>query len=263
MTDNLRITTIQTNLFWEDKDKNISNLEQKIHNINDETDIIVLPEMFSTGFSMSPEMLAETMEGHTVQWMKKMAFSKSVLLIGSVIIKENEKYFNRLLAVYPTGNIEYYDKRHLFTPGGEHGKYSRGSKVLIIKYKGWRINPLICYDLRFPVWSRSRLNYDIQIYVANWPQKRHNHWTTLLQARSIENQAYVVGVNRIGVDGKGYEHSGDTAVFDPWGEKISSTKANEEKNETLVLKKDTLLKVRKFLPTLNDADEFKIKDLDY
>ncbi len=260
MTENLKITTIQTNLFWEDKDKNISNLEQKIKTVNEDTDIIILPEMFSTGFSMLPEQFAEKMSGKTVEWMKQMAYSKSVLLIGSVIIEEDKKYFNRLLALYPNGNIKYYDKRHLFTPGGEHKKYSRGNRAVIIEYKGWRINPLICYDLRFPVWSRSKKNYDVQIYIANWPQKRHNHWTTLLQARSIENQAYVVGVNRIGTDGNGYEHSGDTAVFDPWGEKISTTKANEEKNETLILKKETLLKVRKLLPTLNDADKFEIQN---
>ncbi len=258
MIEDIKITTIQTNLFWEDKEKNKANLEQKIRSIDKKTDIIVLPEMFTTGFSMQPSMFAEQMNGKTVKWMQKMASIKSVLLIGSIIIEESDKYYNRLLAVFPDGKIQHYDKRHLFSPGGEHKEYSRGNKILIINYKSWRINPLICYDLRFPVWSRSRQNYDIQIYVANWPQKRNNHWLNLLQARSIENQSYVAGVNRIGEDGKGYKHSGDTVIFNPWGEKISSTEANKENVETVILKRETLLQVRELLPTLKDADDFKV-----
>ncbi len=258
MSETLKITTIQTNLFWEDKEKNINQFEKKLNKIKKETDIIVLPEMFTTGFSMTPSLFAEKMNGNSVEWMKKIAKQKNVLLIGSIIIEEKNKFFNRLLAVYPNGNIEHYDKRHLFSPGGEHKEYTAGTKQLVIDYKNWRINPLICYDLRFPVWSRSTKNYDIQIYIANWPQKRHFHWTTLLKARSIENQAFVIGVNRIGTDGNGYEHSGDTAVFDPWGEQISKTKANEESCETLTIKKSNLEKARKLLAILNDADNFNI-----
>lgn len=258
MTEILKVTTIQTNLFWEHKEKNLINIELKIRNITDRTDVIVLPEMFTTGFSMTPAKFAEPMTGKTVNWMKQMALIKNALLIGSAIIEEDNKYYNRLLAVFPNGNIEYYDKRHLFTPGGEDKEYSAGNKILIFNYKGWRINPLICYDLRFPVWSRSTQNYDIQIYIANWPKKRSVHWTTLLKARSIENQAFVIGVNRIGTDGNGYEHSGDTCTFDAWGEQLSFTKANEDKIETIILTKENLLKARRLLPILNDADDFKI-----
>ncbi len=258
MTDTLKITTIQTHLFWENKDKNLIHFELKIRNIREQTDVIILPEMFSTGFSMTPKKFAETMDGKTVNFMKQMAAKKDVLLIGSAIIEEDGKYFNRLLAVFPDGNVEYYDKRHLFSPGGEDKEYSAGTKQLVINYKGWRINPLICYDLRFPVWSRSTQNFDIQVYIANWPQKRSTHWKTLLKARAIENQAFVIGVNRIGTDGNGYEHSGDTCVFDAWGEQISFTNPSEDKNETVILTKESIIKARKLLPILNDADNFTI-----
>ncbi len=258
MSETLNITTIQTNLIWEEKNSNLINFENKINAISEPSDLIVLPEMFTTGFSMTPSIFAEKMDGKTVKWMKKIASSKNILLIGSIIIEENNNYLNRLLTVYPDGHLDFYDKRHLFSPGGEHKEYTAGNKKLVINYKTWRINPLICYDLRFPIWSRSLKNYDIQIYIANWPQKRHIHWSTLLKARSIENQAYVVGVNRIGTDGNGFKHSGDTVVFDPWGEKISVTKPNEESTETVTLKKENLQKARKMLPILNDADNFEI-----
>lgn len=254
----LKITTIQAPLFWENVKKNLINFELKIKNISELTDVIVLPEMFTTGFSMKPDEFAEEMNGKSVSWMKKMAVQKGALIIGSIIIKEDDKYLNRLLAVESSGQINYYDKRHLFAMAGEHHEYSAGDKRLIINYKGWRINPLICYDLRFPVWGRSMGDYDVQVYVANWPEKRSFHWKILLQARAIENQSYVVGVNRIGEDGNGYKHSGDTCVFDPMGEVISFTNPNEDKVETVILNKDLLEKVRKTLPFMQDSDKFVI-----
>lgn len=258
MTEYLRVTTIQTNLFWEDKNRNLVAFEVKIKNIKEQTDIVVLPEMFSTGFSMKPSLFAEKMNGDTVNWMKKIASDNSVLLIGSIIIEEEGKFLNRLLAVYPDGTIKFYDKKHLFALGGEHEEYSAGNQRLIINYKGWSINPLICYDLRFPVWARNKADYDVQVYVANWPAKRSLHWNILLQARAIENQAYVIGVNRIGVDGRGYDHSGNSCVFDPAGIRISTTKANEEKVETIALQKSVLEKIRKSLPFSQDSDDFVI-----
>lgn len=256
--ETLKITTIQTNLIWEDVKKNMLNFEHKILNIDEPTEVIVLPEMFTTGFSMKPEEFAESMEGNSVDWMKRMAARTNALLIGSLIIKEDGKYVNRLLAVRPDGSLEFYDKRHLFAMAGENKEYTPGDKRLIINYKGWKINPLICYDLRFPVWSRNQKDYDLQIYVANWPEKRSFHWNILLQARAIENQSYVVGVNRIGVDGNGYAHSGDTCVFDPLGIRISKTMPNEEKVETVLLEKSHLEQIRKTLPFMQDGDNFTV-----
>ncbi|MDF1546287.1 MAG: amidohydrolase [Bacteroidales bacterium] len=258
MTNNLKVTTIQTNLIWEDVKRNLLNFELKIRNIGEITDIIVLPEMFSTGFSMKPAEFAESMDGESAGWMKKMATLTDALIVGSLIIKENGKFVNRLLAVKPDGAMEYYDKRHLFAIGGEHKEYDAGNKLLIFSYKGWKINPLICYDLRFPVWSRNQNDFDIQIYVANWPEKRSFHWNILLQARAIENQSFVVGVNRIGADGNGYLHSGDTCIFDPMGIRISKTNPNEDSTETVTLDKSLLEQVRKSLPFLQDGDNFTI-----
>jgi len=258
MTKILKITTIQTHLFWEDVQKNLVNFEIKIKNIEERTDVIVLPEMFTTGFSMKPDQFAEKMDGKTVNWMKKMAALKNALMIGSIIIEEDQNFVNRLLAVHPTGEIDYYDKRHLFAMAGEDRNYTAGDERLIINYRDWAINPLICYDLRFPVWSRNLGDYDVQIYIANWPEKRSFHWNVLLQARAIENQAYVIGVNRIGEDGNGYSHSGDTCVFDPLGIRISNTNPNEGNVETVMLEKNKLEKVRKSLPFMQDGDKFTI-----
>ncbi|MEI9909594.1 MAG: nitrilase-related carbon-nitrogen hydrolase [Bacteroidota bacterium] len=209
----LTITTLQTNLHWEDKAANLRMLEEKINNIPAKTEIVVLPEMFSTGFSMQPEKLAETMDGETVQWMKRIAAAKKIILTGSIIIEEKEKYFNRLIWMLPNGQFGIYDKRHRFAYAGEDAHFTAGTKRLIASVKGWKINLLVCYDLRFPVWARQTSpsnslskgeggiaspEYDILIYVANWPERRIHAWKTLLQARAIENQCYVVGVNRVG-----------------------------------------------------------------
>jgi omega-amidase len=258
----LTLTIIQTDLSWEDKAANLQMLEQKINRIKEKTEIVVLPEMFSTGFSMNPAKLAETMDGKTLEWMKKVAVHKKIILTGSVIIKEDENYFNRLVWMLPNGQFGIYDKRHRFAFAGEDQQYTEGHKRLIASVKGWRINLLVCYDLRFPVWSRQEprsgeLEYDVLLYVANWPERRSIAWKTLLQARAIENQCYVVGVNRVGKDGNGINHSGDSMVIDPLGE-ILYHKKEEEDIFTITLNKEHLQSVREKFPFWKDADEFKI-----
>lgn len=275
----LTITTIQTNLHWEDKAANLQMLEQKISSIKEKTEIVVLPEMFSTGFSMKTETLAETMEGETVQWMKRMAAEKKIILTGSVIISDTGQtgtvgpsYYNRLIWMQPNGQYGVYDKRHCFAFAGEDEYYTAGTKRLIASVKGWKINLLVCYDLRFPVWSRQTSpsnslskgegelatpEYDVLIYVANWPERRIHAWKTLLQARAIENQCYVVGVNRVGDDGNNIHYSGESMIVDPLGE-VLYTKKDEEDIFTIVLDKTHLQTVREKFPFLRDADDFKM-----
>ncbi|HEX4877200.1 MAG TPA: amidohydrolase [Chitinophagaceae bacterium] len=258
----LLITVIQTNLHWEDKTANLQMLEEKINRIKEKTEVVVLPEMFSTGFSMKPEQLAESMDGETVQWMKKVAAEKKIILTGSVIIKENENYYNRLIWMLPNGQYGVYDKRHRFAFAAEDKHYTAGSKRLIASVKGWKINLQVCYDLRFPVWARQQSEpeapeYDVLIYVANWPERRSLAWKTLLQARAIENQCYVIGVNRVGNDGNNIYHSGDSMIIDPMGE-ILYHKKDEEDVFTVSLDKDHLQSVREKLPFLKDADRFMI-----
>ena len=278
MSLSLNITGIQTNLHWEDKKANLEMLEEKILSISQPTEIVVLPEMFSTGFSMRPEKLAETMKGETMQWMKRIAAEKKIILTGSVIIEEDKnpalpagRYYNRLIWMLPNGEFGYYDKRHLFRYADEDSHYTAGNKRLIASVKGWKINLFVCYDLRFPVWSRqasppappqrrgeqSSFEYDVLIYVANWPEKRVTAWKTLLQARAIENQCYVVGVNRTGKDGNKIYYSGDSLVIDPSGE-ILYHKNDEEDIFTLHLDKSHLEKIREKFPFWKDADRFKI-----
>ena len=257
----LTLTLIQTNLVWEDKAANLSMFEQKINSIKEKTEVVILPEMFSTGFNMAPDNLAEDMNGPTVQWMKTIASSRRIILTGSVIIKEGEHYFNRLIWMLPNQQYGYYDKRHLFGFAGEDECYTAGNKRLIASVKGWKINLQVCYDLRFPVWARHAHNnepeYDLLIYVANWPERRNHAWKTLLQARAIENQCYVIGVNRIGNDGKDIYHSGDSMVINALGE-ILYHKAHDEDIFTITLQKAPLEDVRTKLPFLKDADTFKI-----
>jgi omega-amidase len=264
----LTLTTIQTNLHWENKEANLLMLEDRIRNIGERTEIVVLPEMFSTGFSMRPADLAETMEGETVAWMREMAERYRILLTGSVIIKEEEKFFNRLVWMLPTGEYGYYDKRHLFAFAGEDKYYHAGNKRKIASVKGWKINLQVCYDLRFPVWARqtvikeeagesASLEYDVLIYVANWPERRNHAWKTLLCARAIENQCYVIGVNRVGKDGNDVYHSGNSMVIDPLGEVLYHM-ADEEDTFTITLQKEYLETVRAKFPFWKDADEFRI-----
>jgi len=255
---NLNITFIQTELFWESKSQNLAHFAQLINDIKEATDIIVLPEMFSTGFSMQPEKFAEHMNGETVKWMLQQAKHKNAAVTGSIIINDDGKYFNRLIWSQPDGKIFHYDKRHLFGLSNEHEHYSAGIKKLLVEYKGWKICPLICYDLRFPVWCRNTEEYDLLLFVANWPERRNTAWKTLLQARAIENQSYVAGVNRIGNDGNNIYHSGDSSVIDPMGEVIF-TQADLPFVKTFMLTKERLNFVREKLPFLNDADEFSIK----
>lgn len=259
---NLSITIIQTNLHWEDKAANLQLLEEKIYSIQEKTEIVVLPEMFSTGFSMKAELLSETMDGETVQWMKRVSAQKKIILTGSIIIKEGNDYFNRLIWMLPNGQYGVYDKRHRFAFAGEDNHYTAGSKRLIASVKGWKINLQVCYDLRFPVWARQQSQpegpeYDVLIYVANWPERRNHAWKTLLQARAIENQCYVVGVNRVGNDGNNIYHSGDSMVIDPMGD-LLYTKKDEEDIFTAVLDKNHLQTIREKLPFLKDADNFQI-----
>lgn len=259
---NLTITIIQTALHWEDKAANLAMFESKINSIKDKTEIVVLPEMFSTGFSMKPELLAETMDGDTVQWMKRIAAEKKVILTGSIIAKEGDDHFNRLIWMLPNGQYGVYDKRHRFAYAGEDQHYTAGSKRLIASVKGWKINLLVCYDLRFPVWARQQstdngLEYDLLIYVANWPERRSHAWKTLLQARAIENQSYVVGVNRVGNDGNTIYHSGDSMIIDPLGEALYHKK-EEEDIFTITLDKEHLNTVREKFPFWKDADSFAI-----
>jgi predicted amidohydrolase len=283
----LTITGIQTLLHWENPAANLDMLEEKIKIISYKTEVIILPEMFNTGFSMKPKELAETMDGETVKWMKRIAAEKKMILTGSLMIMENGNYFNRLIWMLPNGQYGYYDKRHLFAYAGEDEEFTPGTKRLIASVKGWRVHLLVCYDLRFPVWSRqappfreekgpgdetpplrkergsggeaiSAPEYDLLIYVANWPERRNHAWKTLLQARAIENQCYVSGVNRVGYDGNNIYHSGDSMVVDPMGE-ILYSKAHEEDIFTLTLQKDKLEDVRTRLPFWKDGDNFIIQ----
>lgn len=235
--------------------------QQKILSVKDKTEIIVLPEMFSTGFSMKPETLAEEMNGATLEWMKQLAGERKVILTGSLIIKEKDNFYNRLIWMLPNGEYGTYDKRHLFAYGDEHNHYSPGNKRLIASVKGWKINLQVCYDLRFPVWVRQQINetpeYDVIVYVANWPERRITAWKTLLQARAIENQCYVIGVNRVGHDGNHIYHSGDSMVIDPLGELLYHKK-DEEDIFTITIQKDKLEEVRNRFPFWRDADDFNI-----
>ncbi len=277
MSNYLRITLVQTDLQWEDKAANLAMLQHKIAAIADGPQIVVLPEMFSTGFSMNAGALAETMDGPTVNWMKQLAASKKIILTGSLIIKEEDEngsplFFNRLIWMLPNGNFGVYDKRHLFTLAGENEPYTAGGKRLIASVNDWKINLQICYDLRFPAWSRQAhslppakvgeqkqapLEYDVLVYVANWPDKRSHAWKTLLQARAIENQCYVIGVNRVGTDGNGLYYGGHSMVVGPLGE-VLYHKKDENDIFSATLDRVHLEEVRNNLPFWRDADLFKV-----
>jgi len=262
--DNLKITAIQSALHWEDPVANRSMFEEKIWSLGHSTDVIVLPEMFNTGFTMNAISVAETMGLHTSKWMAQMADQTGALILGSVIIKDAGKFFNRLIWAEPGGHIKTYDKRHLFRMAGENSIYSGGTQRLIGRWKGWNICPLVCYDLRFPVWSRNRwdvtsksLEYDALVYVANWPQARVSAWDALLPARAIENLAYVIGVNRVGPDGHGTGYNGHSAVIDPRGNRLWFGDQGEIL-ETVTLDAKLLQEFRERFPAYLDADDFKL-----
>lgn len=281
----LTFTLIQTSLYWEDKAANLAMLHDKIMGIQEKAEVVVLPEMFSTGFSMKPEQFAETMDGETVTWMKNTSAAKRVILTGSAIIKEAGNYYNRLIWMLPNGQYGYYDKRHLFAYAHEDEHYTPGSKRLITSVKGWKLNMQVCYDLRFPVWARQQvaavnirandstsplreerglggeavdgLEYDVLVYVANWPERRIHAWRTLLQARAIENQCYVIGVNRVGNDGNNVYHNGNSMVVSPMGE-VLYEKLHDEDIFTITLQKEQLTEIRQRFPFWKDGDKFII-----
>jgi predicted amidohydrolase len=257
-TNDLTVSIIQTDLAWEDKPSNFKHFEELINAIELDTDLIVLPEMFTTGFSMNAELLYDIPEGKTLEWMKRQASDKNAAITGSAIIKESGSFFNRLYFVKPDGDYHIYDKKHLFTLAGEQHHYSAGSERIIIEYKDWKICPLICYDLRFPVWARNTEDYDLLIYVANWPQKRIFAWDTLLKARAIENMSYCIGVNRIGTDGNDFPYVGHSAIYDVLGEKISTDLFEKAFVETKALSKEQLIETREKLGFLRDRDRFQL-----
>jgi omega-amidase len=258
--ENLKITLFQGYLFWENVDKNLSNISLRLSNIRGKTDLIILPEMFNTGFTMNAEKLAEPMNGKTMMWMHKTAMQFECVVTGSMIIKEGDKFYNRLVWMRPDGKYQCYDKRHLFTLAKEHHTYTAGTQKLIVELNGWKICPVICYDLRFPVWLRNvNETYDLLIVVANWPERRALHWRTLLPARAVENEAYVIGVNRVGHDGNEIYHSGDSTCISPNGNVIYY-KRDEEDVYTLTVVADEIAKTRRTLPFLKDADAFELKD---
>jgi len=252
------VAIMQSNLVWENPVQNRINFSTKIDRINTPIDLIVLPEMFTSGFTMYPEAVAETMEGETVNWMKSIASKKQCAIMGSVVIKNENSYANRFLFITPSGDITYYDKRHTFTLAGEHKVYKAGKENVIITYKGWKIKPLICYDLRFPVWARNIEDYDLLIYVANWPKPRINAWDALLKARAIENMSYCIGVNRVGIDATNHEYPGHSAIYDVLGNKLSTIEANKEQTEVITLSKIHISKYRSKLKFLNDKDHFSL-----
>lgn len=254
----LTITIIQSHLQWENPIANRLNFSEKIQSISENTDLVVLPEMFTTGFSMQATTLAEEPQGETLNWMISEAKKHTIAITGSIIVREEERFYNRLYFVFPTGDFKHYDKRHTFTLAGEHLTYTAGKEQLVVDYKGWKIFPLICYDLRFPVWARNSQEYDLVLYVANWPVKRITAWDTLLKARAIENMSYCVGVNRVGLDGKGHEYNGHSAVFDVLGQQISTKNFEKEFVETVSLSKEYLNDQRQKLQFLKDRDAYQI-----
>ena len=259
MQNELNIVAIQAKLTWEDQAANLMFFEHKIAQLDSDTDLIVLPEMFSTGFTMQPASIAQTMKGSAVLWMIATARVNNIAIVGSIVVQENHQYFNRAIFVHPNGLIETYDKRHLFSLAGEDILYTPGSTRLIVHFKGWRICPLICYDLRFPVWSRNTNNYDLLLFMANWPIARIDAWDTLLKARAIENMSYCIGVNRIGEDANGYQYNGHTTAYDFLGEEIARTTEGKEDLLQCVISKKLQEETRKKLSFLNDKDSFKIQ----
>ncbi len=254
---NLRITTVQSDLHWENTGANLDMFSTKLQNLAGLTDLIVLPEMFTTGFSMNAAPLAEKMQGTTMNWLKRQAEALDAVVTGSFIAEERGYFYNRLVWMRPNGTFDLYDKRHLFTLAGEQKSYTAGRQRLTTEWKGWKICPLICYDLRFPAWSRNNESFDLLIYVANWPEKRRSHWKHLLPARAIENQCYVAGVNRIGTDGLGLSYAGDSSVTDFSGQTLHQV-ANVEGVFTLSLSMENLLKYRSNFQFLADQDVFEI-----
>lgn len=255
----LKVTLIQSHLHWENPVANRTHFTLLFDTISENTDLIVLPEMFTTGFTMNAEVVAESPDGTTILWMKEEAKKHQAAITGSLIIKDDGHYYNRLYFVSPDGGIETYDKKHTFTLAGEHKTFKAGNTLKQIEYKGWKIRPLICYDLRFPVWARNTDEYDLLLYVANWPDRRVAAWDALLRARAIENMAYCIGVNRTGLDGNGHQYTGHSAAYDVLGAHVSTKALEKEFVNTITLSKSHIIKNRKHLQFLNDADHFTLE----
>lgn len=260
---NLSITIVQSELQWRNPPENQQIFDKIFDQISAETDLVILPEMFTSGFTMQPEGLSETMNGPTIRWMRNWSKKLNSAIAGSFIVEENNRYLNRLVFMKPDGQLQFYDKKHLFRLAGEDEKYQPGEKRVIIHYKGWKILPLICYDLRFPVWGCNRIvegqiEYDLMVLVANWPQVRNYAWKTLLTARAIENQAFVAGVNRVGIDENGIIYSGDSLVADPWGAHILLAPPNQTSVQSVVLSMQELQKIRTNFAFNRDWDKFSI-----
>lgn len=255
----MKTALIQTDLIWENPNENRRLLQEKINAISQYVDLIVLPEMFTSGFTMHPENVAETMQGETILWLKHLAKARNCAITGSLVISANNNYYNRLVFVFPTGEIQYYDKRHLFTLAGEDKIYTSGTEKLIVEYKGFKICPLICYDLRFPVFSRNSDDYDVLIYVANWPKIRTNAWDILLKARAVENMSYTIGVNRIGIDNNNHEYLGHSQAIDFLGNELLKPQENEGVF-IIELNKSSLIETREKLGFLKDKDNFRLSN---
>ena len=259
MNSELKVAIVQTALVWENPEENRRLLSYKIAAISADVDLVVLPEMFTSGFTMNPAEVAETMEGNTIVWLKKQAKVKQAVIMGSLVISENGKFYNRMVCVEPSGTITTYNKRHTFTLAGEHKVYTAGTEKVTFSYKGWEICPLVCYDLRFPVWARNVEDYDLIIYVANWPKIRIGAWDALLKARAIENMAYCIGVNRVGLDGNNFEYSGHSAAYDVLGNRLDTILENQDVVEMVSLDKAAIKKYREKLNFLNDRDNFTLE----
>lgn len=253
----LRVTLVQSTLHWEAAGDNRALLSMKLKALRGTTDLVVLPEMFTTGFTMRSRELAEGMDGRTVLWMKEQAEGLDAALYGSIIIREGDHCYNRGLFITPDGTVTSYDKRHLFRYGGETDHYSPGNRRVVVEWRGWRLLLQICFDLRFPVFSRNRGDYDAILYVANWPEVRRHPWSQLLIARAIENQCYVVGVNRVGQDGNGHVYAGDSAMIDPRGA-VEGVLPGEDTMLTTLFKGDALLDFRAKFPVAMEADDFRL-----
>lgn len=253
----MKTALIQTNIFWENPSENRKKSEEKINALKESVDLIVLPEMFTTGFTMHPNLVAETMDGATILWLKEIAKAKNCAITGSLVITENDNFYNRMVFVFPDGRIQYYDKKHLFTLAGEDKIYTSGTEKVIVNYNNWKICLQVCYDLRFPVFSRNTENYDLLIYVASWPKVRTNAWDILLKARAVENISYAIGVNRIGTDNNNFEYIGHSQIIDELGNCIIEPTENEGVF-IANLDKDKMLETKNKLNFLNDRDEFKL-----
>ena len=258
MHRNLTVTIVQPDIIWKSIRENLDRYSVMLSGHTAKTDLILFPEMFPTGFSTEPEGIDETMDGYAVRWMKRTAESLKCSVAGSLVIRENRRFFNRLIFIDPYENMTWYDKRHLFRMDGEELKFTAGMERAIVPLKGWNICFQICYDLRFPVWSRNRDDYDVLVYLANWPAARSDVWNILLKARAIENQSYVIGVNRVGTDGNSISYIGESMVINPKGIIAGDFPASKEAVKTFTLSWDDLEEFRKKFPVWKDRDEFRV-----